>query len=449
VGPETTTLWAQLPGVADPNEGRVEINVRQAVFYPARPGIDYITVRGFGLMHAATPWAPPTAEQIGLIGTHWSKGWIIEKNDIRYSTCTCVTLGKYGDRWDNTSEDTAEGYVQTIERALENGWSRENVGSHVVRDNTVAHCEQAGIAGSLGAIFSRITGNDIHDIHVRRLFTGAEMAGIKIHAAVDTLIEGNHIHRTGRGIWLDWMAQGARVTRNLLHDNDATQDLFFEVNHGPFMVDHNVCLSVYPPAGPSHWQSRHSVLDVSQGGAYAHNLFANGVLFHDELTRETPYLQAHSTSIAGLANIPGGDDRFFNNVLLNAGFLGYEGAGMVSSMRGNVYLKGAAPSSLEESSAARPDLDPALRLVEEPDGLYLEMDVEDAWGREASTEPVMTQYLGRARVPNLPYVQPDGALFFLDTDYRGRARDTTHPFPGPFEVTEGGRLRVRVWPRGD
>jgi alpha-N-arabinofuranosidase len=360
-----------------------------------------------------------------------------------------VTLGKYGDQWDNTSEDTAEGYVRTIERALRNGWSRENVGSHVVRDNEIAHCEQAGIAGSLGAIFSRITGNDIHDIHVRRLFTGAEMAAVKIHAAIDTLIEGNHIHRTGRGIWLDWMAQGARVTRNLLHDNDGTQDLFFEVNHGPFMVDHNICLSVYPPAGPSHWQARHSVLDVSQGGAYAHNLFANGVLFHDELTRETPYLEAHSTSIAGLSNIPGGDDRLFNNVLLNAGLLGYEEAGMTSSMKGNVYLKGAAPSSLEKSPVARPDLDPHLRLVEEPDGLYLEMDVKDSWGREASTELVMTQYLGRARVPDLPYVQPDRDLYFLDTDYMGVARDTAHPFPGPFEVTEGGRLRALVWPADD
>jgi len=43
-------------------------------------------------------WAPPTAQQIGLIGTHWSKGWIIENNTIRYSVCTGVTLGKYGDR---------------------------------------------------------------------------------------------------------------------------------------------------------------------------------------------------------------------------------------------------------------------------------------------------------------------------------------------------------------
>ena len=78
---EHTTIWAQFPGV-NPNEQEVEINVRRTVFYPDKPGRNYITVRGFILRNAATPWAPPTAEQIGLVGTHWSKGWIIENNVI-------------------------------------------------------------------------------------------------------------------------------------------------------------------------------------------------------------------------------------------------------------------------------------------------------------------------------------------------------------------------------
>ena len=121
--------------------------------------------------HAATPWAPPTAEQIGLIGTNWSKGWIIENNVIRYSICSGIALGKYGDEWDNTSPDSAEGYVDTIERALKNGWNKETIGSHIVRNNHISHCEQTGIVGSLGCAFSTITGNNIHDIHVRRLFS--------------------------------------------------------------------------------------------------------------------------------------------------------------------------------------------------------------------------------------------------------------------------------------
>src|SRR5690606_28295128 len=71
VGADATTIWAQFRDV-DPNREEVEVNVRQTVFYPRRTGVNYITLRGFRLRHAATPWAPPTAEQIGLIGTNWS-----------------------------------------------------------------------------------------------------------------------------------------------------------------------------------------------------------------------------------------------------------------------------------------------------------------------------------------------------------------------------------------
>lgn len=52
VEPESTTLWAQFPGI-DPNAGKVEINQRQCVFYPSQPGLSYITVRGFTLRQAA------------------------------------------------------------------------------------------------------------------------------------------------------------------------------------------------------------------------------------------------------------------------------------------------------------------------------------------------------------------------------------------------------------
>jgi len=450
VDEDTTTIWAQFKGV-DPNREEIEINVRRTVFYPERPGVNYITVRGFTMMHAATPWAPPTAEQIGLIGTHWSKGWIIENNDIRYSTCVGVALGKYGDQWDNTSQNTAEGYVKTIERALENGWSQDNIGHHAVRNNHIAHCEQAGVVGSLGAIFSRITGNDIHDIHVRRLFSGAEMAGIKIHAAIDTEISGNRIYRTTRGIWLDWMAQGARVTRNVLYDNDGSQDLFFEVNHGPFMVDHNLCLSgqaLTYSGGKSetHWAARHSVLDVSQGGAYVHNLFLGGILFHNELRRDTPFMKAHSTAVAGLRNIPGGDDRFYNNVLVDRGLIGYDKAGFPLRMKGNVFLSKAEAPEFEESPLVLPEFDPGIRLIEKPDGVYLEITLDGGWSKQASCPLVTTDLLGNAEIPDLPYQQPDGSPYRLDTDYLGNKRNAAHPFPGPFELPEGNKHVLKVWP---
>ena len=445
VDEEHTTIWAQFKGI-DPNKAEVEINVRQAVFYPDKPGVNYVTVRGLTMMHAATPWAPPTAEQIGLIGTHWSKGWIIENNDIRYSTCVGITLGKYGDQWDNTSANTAEGYVKTIERALENGWSKENIGHHIVRDNHIAHCEQAGIVGSLGAIFSRITGNDIHVIHLRRLFTGAEMGGIKIHAAIDMEISRNHIYRTTRGIWLDWMAQGARVTRNLLHDNDGAQDLFFEVNHGPFMVDNNICLSWFPAETRSHWGAKRSVLDVSQGGAYVHNLFLGGILFHTELRRDTPFMKANSAKVGGLRNIPGGDDRYYNNLFVNRGFDGYEKAEMPSWVSGNVFLNKAQPSSFGKSALLRPDFDPRIKVIEKPDGFYLEVTLDKAWAEETERPLVTTDLLGKAKIPDLPFEQPDGSPYRVDSDYLGKKRNAANPFPGPFELPKGGKQLLKVWP---
>jgi hypothetical protein len=92
-GADTTTVWANFQG-ADPNVELVEINVRRSVFYPADHHIDYITVRGFELAQAACPWTPPTADQPGLIGPNWAKGWIIEDNVIHDAKCSAVSLGK-------------------------------------------------------------------------------------------------------------------------------------------------------------------------------------------------------------------------------------------------------------------------------------------------------------------------------------------------------------------
>jgi alpha-N-arabinofuranosidase len=426
-----TTIWAQFKDI-DPNENLVEINVRQAVFYPEKPGVNYITVRGFEMMHAATPWAPPTAEQIGLIGTHWSKGWIIENNDIQYSVCTGITLGKYGDEFDNTSQNSAEGYVKTIERALERGWSKENIGHHVVRNNRIAHCEQAGIVGSMGAAFCTVTGNTIHDIHVRRLFSGHEMAGIKFHGAVDTEIRGNHIYRTSRGIWLDWMTQGTRVTRNVLHDNGPSEDLFVEVNHGPFMVDNNLLLS------PK------SILVNSQGCAYVHNIVAGKVRVHVGEGRLTPHLKAHSTEVVGLAPNLSGDERFYNNVFVNHGLAEYDPVKLPVFMGGNVFLHGAKPSKHEADPSVQSDFDPVLELVEKPDGLYLRIMVDEAWGR-VRRRLVTTDLLGKAKTPGLSYKKSDGSPYCIAKDYHGRERNRTNPCAGPFELERPGENLLKVW----
>jgi len=436
VDKDTTSIWAQFKGV-NPNEQLVEINVRRTVFYPEKTGINFLTVRGFIMRHAATPWAPPTAEQIGLIGTHWSKGWIIEGNIISHSVCSGVALGKYGDEFDNTSSDTAEGYVKTIERALKNGWNKDTIGHHIVRNNTISHCEQTGIVGSLGAVFSTVSGNVIHDIHVRRLFSGAEMAGIKFHAAIDVEISRNHIYRTTRGLWLDWMAQGTRVSANLFHENQS-EDLFVEVDHGPFLVDNNIFLS------PT------SLLSLSQGGAFVHNLMAGALRVNRYDARQTPFHKAHSTELAGMHDNPFGDDRYYNNLFVQRGDLSqYDAAPMPVYMDGNVFFKGAKPSKQEKDPLVKAEFDPAIKLVEEPDGFYLELVFDKDWegrkGREGRTHKlVTTERLGKATIPNLPYEQADGSPIRINTDYFGKKRNESNPTPGPFENPETGPIRLKV-----
>jgi alpha-N-arabinofuranosidase len=360
---------------------------------------------------------------------------------VSHSICSGIALGKYGDQWDNTSANTAEGYVKTIERALANGWNRDTIGHHVVRNNTIAHCEQAGIVGSLGAAFCTVTGNTIHDIHVRRLFTGAEMAGIKFHAAIDSVIRDNHIYRTCLGLWLDWMAQGTRVSGNLFHDNG--RDLFVEVNHGPFLVDNNLFLSAA------------SLLDMSEGGAYAHNLFHGKIVSAPEPGRETPFHPAHTTVVAGLTNIKGGDCRFYNNIFVGRGeSAGKDAAGFglaVYDKReyplqtgGNVYYNGAQPYVHETGCVKALAANPMVNLVARTNLVQLQfktgLELE-----QARTRLVTTALLGKAKIPKQGYENPDGSPLKVSTDYFGKRRKESGPTPGPFE--DRGSALITIQPR--
>ena len=189
----TTVIYANFQD-ADPNEELVEISVRPFCFFPTQTGIDYITVSGFEIAQAATQWAPPTAFQPGLIGPHWSKGWIIENCDIHDSKASGISLGKEISTGHNdaTSYGRKPGYQYQFEavcKALSKGWSKENIGSHVIRNNRIHDCGQNGIVGHMGCIFSEITGNEIYNIGTKHEFFGHEIAGIKLHAAIDVVIE--------------------------------------------------------------------------------------------------------------------------------------------------------------------------------------------------------------------------------------------------------------------
>ncbi len=436
---ENTYIYANFHD-ADPNKETVEINVRKACFYPEKNNIDFITVRGFHMSDAATQWAPPTAEQIGLIGTNWSKGWIIENNLIRNSKCSGITLGKHGDEFDNTSEDTAEGYVETIKRATARGWNKENIGSHIIRNNVISDCEQTGICGSMGGVFSIIENNDIYNIWAKRQFTGAEMGGIKIHASIDMVIRKNRLHNCGRGLWLDWMAQGTHVYRNLLYDN-TTDDIFMEVNHGPFLIENNIMLSPI------------SVRDWSEGGAFVHNLIAGNIELRPQ-GRETPFMFPHSTEVAGLKTTKCGDNRYYNNIFAGgvkeerfskSGLGIYANAEFPMFVDGNVYVNGARVFESEENKLALTE-DMKIQIKEEQNEVFISMNWIESITK-MKNQVISSEQLGKALVSNQDFTKPDGSPVTIDYDYLGKKRDNRNPTAGPFENPGKGKISLKVWER--
>lgn len=442
VDAENTTVYANFGG-ENPNREIVEISVRPTCFYPTREGLNYITIRGFHVSQAATQWAAPTAEQVGMIATHWCKGWIIEDNVIKNSRCNGITLGKERSSGHNIecNDRRLDGtlhYIEVIFNVLRRGWSKENVGSHIVRNNVISDCEQTGICGSMGGAFSEIYGNHIYNIMVKQQFGGAEMAGIKLHGAIDTYIHGNRIHNTGsHGIWLDWMAQGARVSSNLFYDNLAA-DLFLEVDHGPYVVDNNFFLS------------DSSLQENTDGGAYLHNLFAGSSIRYDD-GRYTPYHLNHSTEIKGFRTITEGDHRFYNNVFIGGndpgrqyGLVMFDASQWEIRAEDNLFYGGSLPMTGRNQGDVR-DASPDITVEETSEGVFLVsegIDWKDLFSGKG--KDVDADRLGITRLTGFRYENPDGTPFVLKEDYYGNGRPSGSPAAGPVENAPSGR-RIKVW----
>lgn len=465
VGRDTTTLYANFKGL-NPNREIVEINVRPTVFFPKRTGINYITVRGFRMAHAASQWAPPTANQEGLIGPNWSKGWIIENNIISDSKCTGISVGKESstgqNKWTNLKvKHGTQRQREVVFSALKRGWNKENIGSHIIRNNIIKNCEQAGICGHLGAIYSKISNNKIYNIHVKQQFFGYETGGIKLHAAIDAIIENNLIHDNYRGLWLDWQSQGVRVSKNIFFNN-LNEDFFNEVNHGPMVVDNNILLS------------KTSIINVSQGTAYIHNLFAGNILMRLAPSRFTPYHLPHSTSVAGLMGILLGDDRFYNNIFLSnippknknlfSGLNAFNGFPLVEDnwyqdkktpndfaalrlpvyIESNLYYNKALAFEREKNSIVDKQHDPSVRIEQTEEKIFLNININQSY-KKVKTRFITTDVLGTSFQTETPFENNDGSKLLIDSDFLNNLRSRISPKSGPFEFLSLGENRIEIF----
>ena len=465
-----TTIYANFMGL-NPNDELVEINVRPAVFFPKKTGINFITVRGFKMAHAATQWSPPTAEQVGLIGPYWSKGWIIEDNLITDSKCTGISIGKERasghNEWTNLKvKHGTQRERDVVFKALKLGWSFETIGSHIIRNNTIKNCEQTGISGHLGGIGSQIYNNHIYNIHIKKQFFGYETGGIKLHAPIDVIIKNNLIHDNYRGIWLDWQSQGTRVSGNIFYNNEK-EDLFNEVNHGPMVVDNNIMLSEI------------SILNASQGTAYVHNLITGKIIIRKVANRYTPYHFSHSTSVKGLMTILTGDDRYYNNILtsnhqtkpykgpasdkIHNGLDAYDGYPLSSDywykgkrpddfakhklpvyINSNLYFNKAKPFDRELDNFENREFVPKISIEKKKNSFYLNFEIDDSF-KKVKTSLVNTNILGTAFQSEAAFENKDASPMVLDTDILNNKRNVLNPIVGPFEKIKKGKNYFKIF----
>lgn len=464
---DITTIYVNFHDY-NPNNEVTEINVRKSAFRPFKMHTNYITIRNFEIANVATQWSPPTAAQTGMIDTHWSKGWIIENNTLYNAVCSAIAIGKEISTGDNlnTYRKDKPGYqyqIETVFKAVNSDWNKETIGSHIVRNNVIHDCGQNAVVGHLGSAFSKIYNNHIYNIGNKREFFGYEIAGIKLHAAIDTQVYNNYVHNCSLGMWFDWQTQGTRISKNIFNDN--TRDLFVEVSSGPYIVDNNILTADY--ALDNH----------AQGGAYVNNIINGEIVHRLMLDRATPYHVPHSTLIAGFAPVYGGDDRFFNNIFIgqegipNVGTEIYNGYNTSLSefkeavakeegdhesfhkikqpvyIEDNAYFNKANQFNREDRNFINENVNPDLSIVEEGNDVYLNISIPESF-IEFKGKVYDTETLPKVRIVDADFEDENGNSLTLNTDLNDELRENESMI-GPLQTLATGNNKLKIWTKND
>ena len=411
-----TTITADFRG-ADPNEELVEINKRESVFMPVVSGLQYITVSGFHIMHAATNWVPPSPWelQMGAIAPRIGNKWIIENCNITDNRTVGVVIG------------------------LAPGMDYEKIdtyGDHIIRNNIIQRCGQAGIAGKRGGTRSLITGNLIEDINYREEFGGHETAGIKLHRTVDVTISDNLIRRVyslqdqaAWGIWIDFGAQGMRITRNIIYDTE-TATLFLEMNHGPILVDNNILVG------------KRLLRSNSESSVFAHNLLVNGSYrYNTDKNRQSQYYTPHTTIELEHKPVILKDDKWFNNIFIRNGLNEVPGgSGFESDF--NVFYEGAEKSTFGDEHSIVDTFSPNFKIEDNPLGTTITFSVNNA-PFQVRGKPVSGDLVGVFETTGQTIEDRDGNPITVDSDFY--EKEFSKPIPGPLSQLKKGSSNTITW----
>jgi len=345
-------------------------------------------------------------------------------------------------------------------------------GEHLIRNNHIHHCGQAGLIGKYGATRSTITGNLIEEINYLREFGGWETSAIKFHSTVDVTISNNVIRGVrnlfacaGNGIWIDFVNQGTRISGNIIYDID-NYCLHLEMNHGPLLIDNNIIIGKtfsIKAEGSGFAQHPGGVNTSTDGVVYAHNLFVDANQAYTEFTtRSSDYFKPHTTIRIGNKEGTHREDKWLNNIFIRKGldnipFLRYvsvpgskwdlkinveefPGApGMICD--NNLFLEGAKSSSFGDNQSVVDPFETGFKLESRPTGVTIQFSMNKAYSQVKS--PIVDKTLaGVFTTTGQTIEDKDGNAITVNTDFFGKS--FKKPIVGPISnLTEGNN--VIIW----
>ena len=133
-----------------------------------------------------------------------------------------------------------------------------------------------------------------------------------------------------------------------------------------------------------------------------------------------------------------------NNKGGSFGLEGYSTAKYQVWIASNLYFNGAKPMNKEVNGVENSLFDPEVRLEEKGKEVFLYIRVDDTFS-SVKSQLITTSLLGKAKMPDAPFENPDGSFMKIDSDYSGNQRSEKAPMVGPFEKLERGAQAIKIW----
>jgi hypothetical protein len=414
---ELTRIWANF-GAADPNRQLVEVSVRASAFSALdKSGVNFLTLDGIAFAQTANNWASIDGAQPGAISTGGGTHWLIQNCTITDAKCAAISIGQPGRDLKLTGPNRPA--------FSDLGDDINAVGQHIIRNNLIQRCGQAGIIGVLHGTRSEIYGNKIEDINPRGTFASEEIAGIRLALAIDTVIRDNLVRRVrgstgGYGIVLGPLYQGVRITGNVILETEHSP-LFFYQSHGPVLVDNNVI------AGPGVASGEGVKLRGAEAGVFVQNIFAD-CAFVAEAIPGRPVagssFRPHSLVIKQTIPVLPFDDQWLGNIFIRGG-LDQLRKRAGCEVDYNAYMGGAVKCDWGDQHSATVAGDGGFALKSVNNKVRVAFDL--AARPKVDCPAITPDFIGLFALTQESIEQPDGRPITLATDFSAITISSARP----------------------